>query len=89
MPLLPYGNSAELAAVISARRADMSVIATLEQGKLPGRIRTGFRAVPTSHSDVIQGDVEGDIITDATYIYRLLSVSGALVWDRRALSVAW
>jgi len=89
MQLNPFGSNSTLADVLRERANDVATVAALDQGKLPGRIRTGLRAVPSSNSDVIAGDALGDVITDATYIYTLIRVSGSLKWDRRAHNVSW
>lgn len=89
MPLNLYGESASIEDVIRERRRDAQAVKSIEDDKLNGRIRTGLRAVPSGNADIIQGDALGDVITDATYIYTLISVSGAMKWDRRAHSVAW
>lgn len=89
MPIKKYGASATLDDVLSERHNDARTILAIENGKLLGRFNPVGRAVPSSHSNVIQGDAQGDVITDATYVYTLLSVSGALVWHRVALSIAW
>lgn len=52
-----------------------------------GRFRT--RAAPSSPSDVLATDQEGDIVNDDTYEYKLLTVSGNLRWDRRLLDTSW
>ena len=89
MPINLYGEQATLETVIRERRKDAATISTLENGKLPGRIRTGLRAVPSSPTDVIQGDAEGDTVINSTYVFCLISVSGVLKWDRRAHNVGW
>ena len=47
------------------------------------------RAAPSSNSDVLATDNEGDIVNDATFEYKLLDISGTLTWDRRTLDVSW
>ncbi len=47
------------------------------------------RTAPSSNSDVLATDNEGDIVNDATHEYKLLDISGTLKWDRRTLDVAW
>lgn len=89
MPFNLFSKNTTLADVIAQRRYDANAIDDLEKQKCPGRERTGLRAVPTGHADLLPGDAWGDEITDATYVYRLIRVSGVLVWDRRAHSVAW
>lgn len=89
MPLNLFGANTSLLTIIRERRRDAAAVAALETGKMPGRIRTGFRAVPSSATDVIAGDAEGDLVTDGTYTYQLITVSGALKWNRIAHSVAW
>ena len=44
---------------------------------------------PSTPSDVLATDNEGDIVNDATYEYKLLDISGTLLWDRRLLDTAW
>lgn len=93
MPFKNFGTSATLQDVLRTRKDDCNTVQVLENGKLMGRfnpINNGvLRAAPSAHNNVIQGDAQGDVITDATYIYTLLSVSGTLVWNRQALSIAW
>lgn len=84
-----FGNLTDIKDIIAERKRDVIEYNALKTGKKQGRIRTGIRAVPSSATDVIQGDAEGDIVTDATYIYELVTVSGSLKWDRRAHSVGW
>ena len=54
------------------------------------RGRTTSR-VPSMPSDVLATDSEGDIVTDAPngFEYKLVNNNGTLVWDRRALDIAW
>ena len=75
--------------IAALRRDDAAIVAGLENDKLKGRIRTGFRTTPSSATDVLGSDAEGDVVVGATYVYRLLSVSGVLKWDRQSLSVGW
>ena len=89
MPINQFGANATLETVIRERRKDVAAITALEQGKRPGRIRTGLRSAPSSATDVAAGDAEGDIVVDATYVFSLLKVGGTLKWDRRAHSVGW
>ena len=90
----PYANQSNLLRVVqdilSLRREDINEYNALQQGKLKGRIRTESRTVPSAATDVVEGDSEGDIVTDATYIYRLTDVPGTgLRWHRVSLSVGW
>lgn len=89
MPFNGFGSRTDLQTITKERKNDCAVITALETGKLPGRLNPPGRAVPSSHSNVISGDAQGDVITDGTYIYTLISISGSLVWDRRAYSVGW
>ena len=84
-----FGQSSTMADVIRERSNDIAVVSGLQTGKLQGRIRTSTRAAPTSNSDVVAGDAEGDVVVGATYVYTLISISGTLKWDRRAHSAAW
>ena len=54
-----------------------------------GRSLFTGRAAPSSNSDVLATDNEGDIVNDATFEYKLLDISGVLKWDRRALDTSW
>lgn len=68
----------------------MTIPATyVQDGRLRGRLRTGVRAVPASATDVATTDMEGDVLNDSTYFYRLVNISGTLKWHRVVLSVAW
>jgi len=58
-------------------------IEQIEQNRLQGRIRTLTRAVPATETDVVAGDAEGDVLTDATHRYELLSYGGTMLWDKR------
>lgn len=63
----------------------------LENGRTAfvlGRYRTD-RTAPTSATDVVNGDLEGDYLYDATYQYTLVNAGGAIRWDRRTLNVSW
>jgi predicted DNA repair protein MutK len=89
MPFNIYNSNADMRDVVRERSNDALVVSQLEQDKLNGRIRTDFRTVPSSATDVVAGDAEGDIVVDATYIYRLITVSSALKWDRQTINVGW
>jgi len=75
--------------IVRERANDVREVYQLQTGKLPGQIRTANRAVPSSPTDVSAGDMEGDWLCDATYIYTLRSISGTLKWDRQAHSTGW
>jgi hypothetical protein len=45
--------------------------------------------IPSSATDVVATDVEGDWSTDGTYEYRLVDVAGTLKWSRILLDTAW
>lgn len=87
----PTEGSAEyrLEQIAAQRPNDMRIISTLQRNKRQGRIRTGIRAVPTSHSDVLSGDLEGDFLNDSTNFYLLINDDGTLKWHRGTLAVAW
>lgn len=68
---------------------DISDFTNLNNRFVLGRGRFISRAAPSSNSDVLAGDVEGDIVNDATREYKLLNISGTLKWDRRTLDVSW
>ena len=93
MPFNQFGHSATLTDVLRERLADISTVNQIETGKLQGRIRNSganARATPSSNSDVVQGDFEGDTLNDGTYIYTLVNVTGVgLRWHRATLSIAW
>lgn len=90
----PPFNSAAVPAlveqIIRLRRSDQQDVQKLHDSKLGGRQRTGVRSVPTAANDVAAGDVVGDVITDGTYRYTLVTVVGTgLRWHRETLSVGW
>ena len=68
---------------------DISDFLNLNQRFVAGRGRFQTRAAPSSPTDVLATDQEGDIVNDATYEYKLLDISGTLRWDRRTLDTAW
>ena len=73
----------------NARREDIDEVKRLQQGKLPGRLRNGVRAIPSSPADVGEGDQAGDMVNDNAFLYLLVSISGSVRWHRVALSVGW
>lgn len=75
--------------VIRERRADVAEVSALGLNKLNGRIRTATRAAPSGHTDVVVGDAEGDEVTDATHVYTLKRMGGALVWEKRTPDITW
>lgn len=85
----PFPATATMQDVIRERRADVAEAEGFRNNKLNGRIRTATRAAPGSHSDVVAGDAEGDVVVDSTYVYTLYSVSGTLKWHRVSLLVGW
>ena len=72
--------------IIRIREEDVTEFANLSNIYLPGR-STG--RVPSSNSDVLATDQEGDVVNDGTYEYKLIDDSGTLKWDRRTLDIAW
>lgn len=69
---------------------DISDFLNLDNRFVAGRGLFETRAAPSSPSDVLATDSEGDIVNTATHEYKLLNISGTgLRWDRRALDVAW
>jgi len=68
---------------------DISDFENLPQRFVSGRGLFTTRVAPSSNSDVLAGDTEGDIVNDATFEYKLLDISGTLKWDRRTLDVSW
>ena len=68
---------------------DLADFLNLNNRFVLGRGLFTARSAPSSNSDVLATDNEGDIVNDATYEYKLLDISGTLLWDRRTLDVAW
>lgn len=68
---------------------DISDFQNLTERFVLGRGRFTTRTAPTSNSDVLATDNEGDIVNDATHEFKLLTISGTLKWDRRTLDVSW
>ena len=93
MPFNQYGVDGSLQTVLNERLRDISTIEQLERNKLAGRRRNGGannRTAPSSATDVIQGDAEGDIVNDGTYIYELINVTGTgLRLHRVSLAISW
>ena len=91
----PYVNASNVVSVVNdiirLRQEDIDEVRNLNSGKKKGRIRTNTRgSVPSSASDVVAGDFEGDVVADATYIYTLVDVPGTgLRWHRVTLSTGW
>lgn len=90
----PYVNDSNVVSVVreimTLRREDINEVDGLGQNKLKGRNRNGVRAVPTSATDVVSGDIEGDVVVDATYRYELVDVAGTgLRWRIEELDVSW
>jgi hypothetical protein len=79
-----------LAEIVRLReQEDISDFTNLNSRFVLGRGRFTSRAAPSSATDVLAADVEGDIVNDATYEYKLLNISGTLKWDRRTLDTSW
>lgn len=90
MPFSKYPSNATIETVRRERLRDNITIEQIERGKMPGRIRTNERAAPSSPTDVVTGDVEGDVVYDSTYQYLLINVPNTgLRWWRRTYNVAW
>lgn len=97
MPFNSYGPLTgnimqSLSTVYNERERDASAIKQLENGRVIGRLRNAganARAVPTSNSDVLTGDAEGDRLYDASYLYLCVNISGELKWGRIALDTTW
>lgn len=69
---------------------DISDFDNLTERFVTGRGLFETRTAPSSASDVLATDQEGDIVNDNTYEYKLLNISGTgLRWDRRTLDVSW
>lgn len=75
--------------IVALRSEDIREFDTLNDTKMKGRLRTGVRAVPTAFDDVNADDLEGDVLNDGTYLYRLINDSGTLKWHRESLSISW
>ena len=78
-----FPHNATLADFIAARRDDAREVATLQTQKADGRCRSGLRAVPTSKTDVIAGDMAGDYLQSSNILYMLVRDStSSLVWHK-------
>jgi hypothetical protein len=75
-------------AVSMSRREDVVEFNSLNNRLLRGRLRSD-RAVPTSSTNVVGGDQEGDIVRSGTYEYIVVNSSGTLKWARHALDSTW
>lgn len=92
MPINSYGPLASnngLEVVFNERERDVSAIAQLETGKLQGRYRNVgaiARDIPTSSTDIVSGDAEGDIVYNGSTLYICLNISNSLAW--RSITLA-
>ena len=68
---------------------DVSDFTNLPNRFVSGRGLFQTRVAPSSSSDVLATDVEGDIVNDATHEFKLLELSGTLAWTRILLDTAW
>lgn len=75
--------------MVRIRDSDVVAFNNLKQQFVSGRGLFLTRAAPSTPTNVLATDQVGDICNDATYEYKLLSISGTLKWDRRALNVGW
>lgn len=93
-PILPSKASPEiildwLREVVRLRQTeDLPDFTNLPTIYLQGRSTT---RIPSSNSDVLVTDVEGDVVyaLNGTFRYTLVDASGTLKWAREALDVAW
>ena len=83
-PYAAKGDEKRQAKDAAAQRPnDMRVIRQMQRNKLDGRNRNSgenYRAIPTSSSDVLAGDAEGDIVYDNSKMWRAMDIDGALKW---------
>lgn len=92
MPFNNFSPTTTLLGIINERSRDVSTIATIENGKLNGRWRNSganARAIPTSSTDILDGDADGDLMYDASYVYLCASLNGALKWGRITIDSVW
>ena len=77
-----FGNNTTLRNIIDQRRFDVADINNIKEYKLNARDRTGIRDVPSSATDVVNGDIQGDFLYDisGTKKYELVNNSGTLQW---------
>lgn len=70
---------------------DISDFENLSNRFVSGRGLFRQRSAPSSPTDVLATDNEGDIVNDNSFEYKLLDIdgSGTLRWDRRALNTSW
>lgn len=66
---------------------DIPDFENLDQIYVSGRSTT---RVPSSATDVLATDQVGDVVSDATYEYKLMDLGGGIIkWDRRTLDTSW
>lgn len=70
--------------ITSARRNDIAVFQNLTSVFIQGR---SVGKIPTSSTDVTNGDKVGDFSYDSTYAYLLVDNAGTGEWRRIALGV--
>lgn len=71
-----------------SRREDVIEFNSLNNRLVRGRLRSD-RAAPSSSSNIVGGDQEGDIVRTGSYEYIVVNDAGTLKWARISLSVAW
>lgn len=80
---MTLSSNATNADIISEINRLSRKITALETGKRNGRNVTGTRAVPTSATQLIQGDIRGDYLYNGINYYELELVDGvALKWAK-------
>ena len=75
--------------IVRIRDNDIADWNNLPSQFVQGRGLFTTRTAPSTPTNVLATDQEGDVVNDATYEYKLLNISGVLKWDRRTLSVGW
>ena len=80
MSFSQFGSNATISDIIRERRNDAAIVNNLKQYKRDSRDMTPTRAIPSSNSDIIAGDKEGDEVCDGTHLYQLRNLSGTLGW---------
>jgi len=63
----------------------------LQSAKRAGRNVTGGRAVPSSHTNTIQGDVVGDFLYDGNHCYELsiVDAAGTVNWIKYTANMSF
>lgn len=87
---MTLSSTSTISDIISEINKLQRTISALENGKRAGRNVTGARAVPSSATNLIQGDIVGDYLYNGNDYYELSVVNsaGILKWVQIKLNAS-